>query len=76
MASRSAVQDVTASIIAVCHQGHPPERRDPLAEHDVADQQHHRERAEGQIAAAHTRSTSRATRSTFASSSGPLTSSR
>ncbi len=26
MASRSAVQDVTASIIAVCHQGHPPER--------------------------------------------------
>jgi hypothetical protein len=26
MASRSAVQDVTASIVAVCHQGYPPER--------------------------------------------------
>jgi len=26
MASGAAVQDVTASIVAVCHQGHPPER--------------------------------------------------
>jgi DNA-binding CsgD family transcriptional regulator len=26
MASRAAIADVTASIIAVCHQGHPPDR--------------------------------------------------
>ena len=26
MASRTAIADVTASIIAVCHQGHPPDR--------------------------------------------------